>query len=133
MEIRKETGSRIITPPSPPNFHRGPVYAMSFACFNCKKVFKRQFNLAPCNYPSQAKCPECGNSSVNLGRNFKAPKKSDDAQWAKIKYLVEHGFVFQKIRVNSVDLKSVPYPKTLSEAKEFVIKYKKYAINKKAT
>ena len=72
-------------------------------------------------------------SSINLGRNFKAPKKSDNSQWAKVKFLVDHGFVFQKIRVNSNQSETVPYPETLSEAKEFVEKYKKYAIKPKIT
>jgi len=131
MEIRKETGSRIVVPPSTPDLHKGPEYAMSFACFGCQKSFKRHYDLPPCDYPDQMTCPECGESSVNLGRNFKAPKKSDCSQWAKVKFLVDHGFVFQKIRINESE--TVPYPESLSEAKEFVVKYKKYAISQKTT
>ena len=79
------------------------------------------------NHPLMMDCPVCGSSMVNLGRNFKAPKKSDLSQWSKVKFLVEHGFLFQKIRPYDINQKPVPYPKTLSEAKEFVIKYKDWA------
>lgn len=127
MELRKETGTRTISPPKPPSYLRGTPYAMSFACFNCRKSFKRHFDVPPCDYPNQTACSECGQPSYNLGRNFKTPKKSDHEQWEKVEYLVNHGFVFQKIRPNPSDSESVPYPKTLKEAKVFVIKYKRYA------
>lgn len=45
----------------------------------------------------------------------------------KIKFLAEHGFVFQKIRTDSNSYDSVPYPDTLPEAREFVVKYRKWA------
>ncbi len=75
------------------------------------------------------KCPECGSSAHNFGRHFKAPKKSNKKQWDKIRFLFEHGFRFQKIRVGSGHHDTVPYPETLEEAKEFVVTYKDYAIH----
>jgi hypothetical protein len=64
----------------------------------------------------------------NVGRHFKAPKKSDNAQWKKVGFLIAHGFLFQKIRPNPNSYESVPYPDTLEEAKEFVVKYKDWAL-----
>ena len=63
----------------------------------------------------------------DLGRHFKAPKKSDTEQWKKVAFLIDHGFFFQKIRPDSNGNESVPYPKTLDEAKEFVVKYNKWS------
>jgi hypothetical protein len=102
-------------------------YNMAFACLNCCKSFKREFVLTE-GVPMELKCPECGGPSYNFGRHFKAPKKSDKKQWQKIKFLFEHGFRFQKIRTGSGDKDTVPYPETLEQAKEFVVKYKEYAI-----
>ncbi len=102
-------------------------YNMSFACLECCKSFKRQIDISN-DFPKTLPCPECGGESHNFGRHFKAPKKTDKKQWAKIKFLLEHGFKFQKIRVGSEHNETIPYPETLEEAKEFVVKYKKYAI-----
>lgn len=125
MELRRKVGCRDL--PKQPVKHQGPEYAMSFACLTCKTSNMRHFNVAPCNYPNTIKCPVCKSTAVNLGRHFKAPKKSDDAQWKKVNFLVDHGFVFQKIRLDSNSYDSVPYPDTLAEAKKFVVKYKKWA------
>jgi len=127
MELRKATGSRNIVPPAPPSFHKGALYAMSFACFNCKKSFKRHVDTSPCDYPRALSCPECGENSVNLGRNFKPPKRNDEKQWKKVKYLVDHGFYFQKIRIDIND-DPIPYPSTLEEAKVFVKEYERFAV-----
>jgi len=102
-------------------------YNMAFACLHCRKSFKREFDLDE-GRPSELKCPECGGTAYNLGRHFKAPKKSDTKQWKKVEFLIEHGFRFQKIRPIKNSLDSVPYPETMEEAKEFVKKYKEFAI-----
>ena len=125
MTLRRETGTRKL--PTPQEKYIGPEYAMSFACFTCRTAQKRHFEADPCDYPNTMECPICKDQMINLGRHFKAPKKSDLNQWKKVKYLVNHGFIFQKIRVDENSYESIPYPKTLSEAKEFVVKYKKWA------
>ena len=102
-------------------------YNMAFACLECCKSFKREFVLTD-GCPKDLICPDCSGKAYNFGRHFKAPKKSDKKQWAKIRYLFEHGFRFQKIRLNKNSFESVPYPETLSQAKEFVKKYKDHAI-----
>jgi len=104
-------------------------YNMAFACFDCCKSFKREFVLTD-GVPKELTCPNCGGISHNFGRHFKAPKITDKKQWSKVKFLFDNGFRFQKIRVGSGEKDVVPYPKTLEQAKEFVVKYKKYAIKK---
>jgi hypothetical protein len=102
-------------------------YNSAFACLACCKSFKREFNLAD-GRPGEMVCPDCCGVAHNFGRHFKAPRKSDKKQWEKIRFLFEHGFRFQKIRVENNSYESIPYPKTLKEAKEFVVKYKDHAI-----
>ena len=102
-------------------------YKMAFACLECCKSFKRRFSTAD-GFPDELPCPECGGPAYNFGRHFKAPKKADKRQWQKIRFLFEHGFRFQKIRVGLRDHDTVPYPETLEEAREFVVKYRRYAI-----
>ena len=126
MELRRKAGYRDL--PKPQVSYQGPEYSMSFACCDCKTSNMRQFNLAPCDYPRTIECPVCKGVAVNLGRHFKPPKKSDAAQWKKVEYLIEHGFIFQKIRTIKNSYDSVPYPETLAQAKEFVVKYQKYAV-----
>ena len=103
-------------------------YNMAFACLECCKSFKRECNLTSNDYPDDLPCPNCGGIAHNFGRHFKAPKKTDKKQWEKIRFLFEHGFAFQKIRIGSEEHDTVPYPETLEEAREFVIKYKDYAV-----
>ena len=59
-------------------------YNMAFACLECCKSFKRKYKLIPKEYPSELPCPNCGGISYNLGRHFKAPKKTDKKQWDKL-------------------------------------------------
>lgn len=101
-------------------------YHLSFACTECRKSFKRQVNLME-EIPKELSCPDSGKPAINLGRHFKPPKKSDKKQWGKIKFLIENGFRFQKIRTGPGHHETIPYPETLEDAKEFVVKYKQYA------
>jgi phage FluMu protein Com len=100
-----------------------PPYLVSYACFTCRKVFKRHYD------PNilEMKCPNCGEISQNVGRNFRARKRGNKNQWEKIEFLVSNGFRFQSIYV---DGKRISYPDTLEEAKLFVEKYKDKAIVK---
>lgn len=76
--------------------------------------------------PSGLTCPDCDGEAHNFGRHFKAPKKSDLKQWEKVAFLFDHGFRFQKIRIGPEHHDVIPYPDTLDQEKEFVIKYKDY-------
>lgn len=68
-----------------------------------------------------------------VNRKFSAPKSNDLAQWKKVQFLVEHGFLFQSVYETAgkndqykMPLK-VSYPATIEEARDFVIKYKSQA------
>src|SRR5690606_28712020 len=74
----------------------GPDYSMSYACLTCKTANKRHVEGLPSDYPLKMQCPVCNDIMFNVGRHFKAPKKSDSAQWKKVQFLIEHGFLFQK-------------------------------------
>jgi hypothetical protein len=60
-----------------------------------------------------------------LSRKFSAPKSKDLAQWAMVKFLVDHGFRFYPVYEPSEcgGMVRVAYPKTLREAEEFVVRY----------
>ena len=102
-----------------------PTYHMSFACLDCHKSFKRHYDVQ--TRPSELTCPHCGGVAYNFGRHFKAPRSSDKGQWEKIRFLFEHGFRFQKIRVGTGHHDTVKYPETLAEARQWVHDYSAYA------
>jgi len=98
----------------------GYLRTYAFVCLTCRKSFKRYCPIDE-NVDKLA-CPHCGKVSYNFGRNFHTPKTSDSAQWEKIEFLFNNGFRFQKIY--NASYQTIPYPKTLDEAKDFVKKYK---------
>ena len=51
-------------------------YNSAFACLDCRKSFKREFDLNE-GRPQNMVCPDCGGVAHNFGRHFKAPKKTD--------------------------------------------------------
>lgn len=124
--LRWDSGNR--KPKAPQAPVHGPEYAISYACLECKTAHKRHVKGTPSDYPKKMPCPICKNDMYHVGRNFKAPGKSDSQQWAKIRFLISHGFWFQKIRPEGISGESVPYPETLEEAREFVVKYADHAI-----
>ena len=70
----------------------GPCY-MQHACFSCRKSFKLRHS------PTHARnrppvCPDCGCGLHEVGRQFKAPRRSDTRQWRKVKALVTDGVTF---------------------------------------
>jgi len=92
-------------------------------CFCCRKSFK---------FPVQNAarlCPHCRGPMTRLCRKFAAPKSIDKQQWEKVRFLVEHGFLFYPVRalIEPGVFMRVTYPKTLAEAKAFVEKYKSQA------
>jgi hypothetical protein len=64
------------------------------------------------------KCPDCGGPVVALTRKFKPPPSGDIEQWAKVRYLVEHGYYFESVMNEQGEAE--PYPATLNEAQAFV-------------
>jgi hypothetical protein len=100
-------------------------YLFPFVCLDCRKVFKRPFERKHATRP----CPVCGKPATQLSRKFKPPKADDKAQWRKVRYLVEHGFLFQSIYDEYHDGRVVPYPESLREARDWVTKWAHKAID----
>jgi hypothetical protein len=120
MDIRRQLDNRTGEPSTSRSpEHRGADYSAHFACLSCCKSFKRAVSgHRPGDpWPDHLPCPDCGRPSLNFGRKFKPPKKSDVQQWRKVRLLSQHGFWFQSI--------GVPYPESYSEAEEFVVTYSK--------
>jgi hypothetical protein len=98
-------------------------YLIHFACFACRRSFKRKVDFGAAVYLRP--CPTCSGGAIDLGRHFKPPKASDEKQWAKVEYLVESGFFFQ--HVHDDERHQVQYPDTLEEARRFVVTYRSQA------
>jgi len=94
-------------------------YLHPHVCFACQKSFRRYVAPPPAG---PRKCPDCGGPTVALNRKFKAPQRGDDKQWAKVRYLVEHGYLFRSVVDDSGGKER--YPSTLAEAREFVLRRK---------
>lgn len=95
---------------SPPPAQKGGTaqsnYLHPYACFRCRKSFKRATRSE-----AVLPCPECGGPSIGLTRKFKPPKRSDEKQWKKVEALVRHGFLFWSLGER--------YPDTLQEVDAF--------------
>lgn len=75
------------------------TYKAHYACFECKKTFKRKRlqDIDETKRDSKifnAKCPQCSNLMANKGLDFEAPKKSDDKAWKPLENLYEVGIAF---------------------------------------
>ena len=109
---------------SPPRSSRrtpGPRRLFPYVCFTCRKSFKRMVEPDVAGLPDKV-CPQCGGTAVGLSRKFKAPARTDIAQWKKVEYLVRHGFCFFSQHEPGG---TAPYPSTLAEARAFVRRYGK--------
>ncbi|PAM95973.1 hypothetical protein B4N84_05350 [Flavobacterium sp. IR1] len=72
-------------------------YKPHYACFNCRKTFKRRL-MNDINRgeksEQEAKCPECAALMANMGLDFESPKKDDVKKWEHIKSLYTVGITF---------------------------------------
>lgn len=112
MELRRELGNRRL-PSSPPPRRSHPEYLVAHACFACRRSMK--VVPQPLDQP-QPRCPECGAVAHWMGRTFRAPRRDDLEQWAKVIALYAHGFRF----VGSGSHDGPALPKRLREVEEFV-------------
>ncbi|MEM9078253.1 MAG: hypothetical protein AAGC43_14515 [Bacteroidota bacterium] len=77
-------------------------YKPHYACFSCKKTFKRRLLIdidRDSYYHSKTernpfKCPDCEDLMANMGLDFESPKKSDIKAWNHIKNLFESGITY---------------------------------------
>lgn len=82
--------------------YAGP-YKDRYACFVCRKAFKRR---KADDLPARmrqggdvgrgtvVRCPDCGGPMHNMGMDFEAPRRADARQWRKVELLFTHGFAF---------------------------------------
>ena len=102
--------------------YHGHLYKEHFACFQCRKAFKRRW---PGDYfpPGQFDnrpfpCPECGQPMNDMGVDFKAPPQSDQRQWLKVAVLYSFGIRFDWDRDTSEG--PGPRPATLSTLEDYL-------------
>ncbi len=89
---------------------QGPVYLVPYACFDCRKTWKMHPG-------SDKKCPDCGKSANEMGRSFKAPKRTDEEQWEKVATLWNNGFRFWSFRSYP---DAEPFPDRLRDVPDFI-------------
>ena len=82
---------------------------MQYACFACRKAFKK---AKPAESVVAYLCPECAQPLVMMGTAFRAPRKADEPQWCKVELLVRAGILFYR--------NSGPRPKRLNELPAFL-------------
>jgi len=73
------------------------LYKPHFACFACRKTFKRRLwiDIRKGNENSkEAKCPDCSQLMANMGMDFEAPKKNNIKAWQHIEELFSAGIAF---------------------------------------
>jgi DNA-directed RNA polymerase subunit RPC12/RpoP len=78
-------------------------YKPHYACFTCRKTFKRKL-LWDIKRDSkdfvEAKCPQCGELMADMGLDFESPKKDDIKQWKHIQNLYKVGITFHSCGCN---------------------------------
>jgi hypothetical protein len=73
------------------------AYKPHYACFNCRKTFKRKLIndiKRGAESVQEAKCPECEGLMANMGLDFESPKKDDLKKWEHLKSLYSVGITF---------------------------------------
>ncbi len=88
-------------------------YNMKWACFHCRKTFKKPQTAPELEtYP----CPDCKQPMTMMGKAFRPPKKENLEQWKKAEILVKNGFLFHK--------NGGARPKRLADLPEFLARMK---------
>lgn len=94
------------------------TYKPHYACFNCRKTFKRRLATdIPVHQESayEAKCPECRNLMADMGLDFASPKKEDVKKWEHLKSLYAVGITFHSCGCNG--------PGYIPNSKEKLLEY----------
>ena len=97
-------------PPAQKGGDAASAYLHPFACFSCRRSFKRASRTE-----AVLPCPQCGGPSVGLTRKFKPPRQGNTRLWQKVKALVRHGFLFWSV--------GEPYPETPAEVDAFAARH----------
>lgn len=104
------------------NERAAKTFLYPYVCLGCRKSFKKTYREQP------RSCPNCRGDLIRLSPNFSAPKSNDIKQWEKVAFLISHGFLFHHVYKYKWGGGYVKYPQTLTEAREFVVKYKHWAV-----
>jgi len=108
LDLRPDAGTRADL--RRPQAVRGPDYLIAHACFECRKSWKVRADTG-------AACPQCRSCLHEMGRSFKAPKRSDAEQWQKVQALWSAGFRFWSYRSHP---DAEPLPERLQEVDDFI-------------
>jgi hypothetical protein len=102
--------------------YHGHLYKGHFACFRCRKAFKRRWpgDYRPPREPDGRPfpCPECGQPMNDRGVDFKAPPQNDQRQWLNVAVLYSFGIRFDWDRDTSEG--PGPRPATLSALEDYL-------------
>jgi hypothetical protein len=73
------------------------TYKPHYACFDCRKTFKRKL-LNPAIHGKEqvhpSRCPQCTNVMADMGLDFKAPPMKDVKAWEHLRRLFIGGFTW---------------------------------------
>lgn len=71
-------------------------YKPHYACFNCRKTFKRRLfrDIKTGEFGFEAKCPQCGELTADMGLDFESPKKEDVKKWEHLKVCIQLALPF---------------------------------------
>jgi predicted RNA-binding Zn-ribbon protein involved in translation (DUF1610 family) len=92
-------------------YFTGDETSTLFACFQCRKVFKRRIAFYRGEDKNQT-CAKCGSDIWFTGTAFKAPRRENLKQWSKAKLLIKNGILFYPNAGNR--------PKVLREVASFL-------------
>lgn len=96
-----------------------------YTCFACRSTFRCRHEHAV----QYRKCPNCGGQAIRMDASFCPPGKSDERQWSKVHFLVDHGFVFQRVyRKEGSVWHCERYPDNLEQARTFVVQFRDQAL-----
>lgn len=56
-------------------------YKTSYVCFHCRVSFQQRRDF---DYNGKHRCPQCMRATMDMGRDFKAPRKRDKKAWARL-------------------------------------------------
>jgi hypothetical protein len=101
-------------------------------CLECKKSENLGTDIRNL---VESDCTVCKKERIFMPHRFRPPKKSDEKSWQVVRFLIENGFKYQHIyQEDSSELylnstsNYISYPTNMRDAKEFIEKYKKNAI-----
>src|SRR5262245_1646701 len=75
------------------NHFQGGETSVQFACFQCRKIFKRKVSFKRGETEGKI-CSQCREPIWFTGTAFKAPRQEEVKQWRKAELLIKNGVLF---------------------------------------